>query len=174
MKTVIVYKGKYGATRQYAWWAGEELGCPVLTADEVQEKDIAEADSVILGTSVYIGKLQITKWLKKYASLLRNKKLFLFLVAGTPPDQKEKLDAYIRAGVPEEVRQQCEIFYLPGRLVMKKLSWFDRFMLNMGARLAKDPADKKNMLTEYDHVKKEHITGLLRSAEKLYMAAEPV
>ena len=29
MKGIIIYKGKYGATAQYAQWLGEELNFPV-------------------------------------------------------------------------------------------------------------------------------------------------
>lgn len=162
MRGIVVYKGKYGATCQYANWVGEELGFPVLQTSEVQESDIADADLVIIGTSVYIGKLQVAKWLKKNSVILANKKLFLFLVAGTPPDQREKLAVYIQAGVPETIKKQCEIFYLPGRLAIKKLSWPDRFMLKIGARLTKNIEDKKIMLTDYDLVKKEMIEPLIR------------
>jgi len=173
MKGVVVYKGKYGATHQYAQWVGEELSLPVLPTSEVQKNDIADADLVIIGTSVYIGKLQVAKWVKENSAILGNKKLFLFLVAGTPPDQKQKLDAYIQAGVPEEIRKHCEVFYLPGRLVIKKLSWLDRVMLKMGARLAKDPDDRKTMLTDYDLVKKEKIAPLTQAVKKFLAAPQP-
>lgn len=167
MKGVVVYKGKYGATRQYSQWVGEELDFPVFMTSEVNKKDMTDADLIIVGTSVYIGKLQVMKWLKENSAILVNKKLFLFLVAGTPPDQKQKLDVYIQACVPEEIRGRCEIFYLPGRLVIKKLSWLDRFMLKMGARLAKDPNERNTMLTDYDLVQKEKIEPLIKKIKEL-------
>jgi menaquinone-dependent protoporphyrinogen IX oxidase len=173
MKGVVIYKGKYGATRQYAQWVGEELNFPVLKTSEAEQKQIKDADLVILGTSVYIGKLQVAKWLKENLTILVNKKLFLFLVAGTPPDQKQKLDAYIQAGVPEEIRGRCEIVYLPGRLTINKLSWLDRFMLKMGARLTKDPNDRKTMLTDYDLVKKEQITPLIQKVKDHFEILQP-
>lgn len=172
MKAVVIYKGKYGATRQYAQWVGGELNLPVFTTSEVQKKDVINVDVVIIGTSVYIGKLQVTKWLKQNLATLANKRIFLFLVAGTLPDETQKLDAYIRAGVPEEIRKQCDIFYLPGRLIIKKLSWPDHFMLKMGAKLAKDPNERKRMLTDYDLVKKEKITPLLQSVKQLDTALQ--
>lgn len=173
MKGVVIYKGKYGATRQYAQWVGEELNFPVLKTSEAEQQQIKDADLVILGTSVYIGKLQVAKWLKENLTILANKKLFLFLVAGTPPDQKQKLDAYIQGGVPEEIRGRCEIVYLPGRLTINKLSWPDRFMLKMGARLTKDPNDRKTMLTDYDLVKKEKITPLIQKVNELLEILQP-
>ena len=44
---------------------------------------------------------------------LKNKKVFFFLVAGTPPDQKQKLDGYVKAGVPNEIPMHSDIFFLP-------------------------------------------------------------
>ncbi|WP_276502618.1 flavodoxin domain-containing protein [Terrimonas pollutisoli] len=166
MKGIVVYKGKYGATAQYANWLSEELNVPVCTAGDLSTKDLQPYDLVIIGTSVYIGKLQISQWLKDNLAVLKSKKLFLFLVAGTPPHEKEKLEAYIRSGVPAELMANCIIFFLPGRLTIKKLSWKDRFMLKMGARLTKDPAVKKGMLTDYDHVKRENIIVPVKEIKK--------
>ena len=165
MNGLIVYKGKYGATQQYAQWLGKELNLPVYTAAELQKKDLSLYDFIVIGSSVYIGKLQISQWLRSNTASIRGKKVFFFQVAGTPPDQKEKLETYIRSGVPEEIRSQCAFFYYPGKMIIRELSWTDRFMLKMGARLTKDPAAKKTMLADYNQVKKENITGLVNAVK---------
>jgi menaquinone-dependent protoporphyrinogen IX oxidase len=174
MNGIIIYKGKYGATEQYAHWLAEELQLPDINAEQLSSVKLRDYDVLLVGTSVYIGKLQIAGWLKNNLPLIRNKKIFLFLVAATPPGEKEKLDAYIRTGVPAELRANCEVFYLPGKMIMKNLSWTDRFMLKMGARLAKDPVDRKNMLTDFDHVRKDNLADLITAVKKMKSAAEPV
>jgi menaquinone-dependent protoporphyrinogen IX oxidase len=161
MKGLIVYKGKYGATQQYAQWLGEELNLPVAASDNTNENDLSNYDFFVIGSSVYIGKLQIGKWLKANLASLKVKKIFFFQVAATPPDQKEKLETYIRSGVPEVIRNQCEFYFYAGKMIFNNLSWTDRFMLKMGARLTKDPAEKKGMLTDFNNVKKENISGLV-------------
>jgi menaquinone-dependent protoporphyrinogen IX oxidase len=166
MKGIIIYKGKYGATAQYAKWMGEDLNFPVYSSVNTSEKKLQESDIVIIGTSVYIGKLQITQWLKINEPILQDKKLFLFLVAGTPPDEKEKLEDYLRSGIPASLRNRITIYFLPGRLVINRLSWKDRFMLKMGAGLTKDPSEKKRMLADYDDVKKENIAAMLADIKK--------
>ncbi len=171
MKGIIVYKGRYGATQQYAQWLGEELNFPFMAAEDATKETLKDYDLVVIGTSVYIGKLQISHWLKENRAALIHKKLYLFQVAGTPPEQKEKLDPYIRNGVPEEIRNQCEIHFLPGRLNIQKLSWMDRFMLKMGAKMVKDPAAKKGMLTDYNHVAKEHLAPLINSVKRKFATA---
>ena len=160
MKGIIVYKGKYGATEQYAQWLGEELNLPVAASDKIDGNDLSNYDFLVIGSSVYIGKLQISKWLKANLASLKGKKIFFFQVAATPPHQKEKLETYIRSGVPEEIRNQCEFYFYAGKMIFNDLSWTDRFMLETGARLTKDPAEKKGMLTDFNNVKKENIAGL--------------
>ena len=167
MKGIIVYKGKYGATRQYAEWAATALHLPVVEADAKEER-LCGLDFVVIGTSVYMGKLLISQWLKKNLDTLKTKKIYFFLVAGTPPHEKEKLNSYILNGVPEEIRQHCEIYFLPGRLTRNRLSWKDKLMLRIGAGLTKDPVAKKTMLTDFNYVKKENITGLVNSVKNYY------
>jgi menaquinone-dependent protoporphyrinogen IX oxidase len=166
MKAVVIYKGKYGATKQYALWLGHELGLPVRNANIINRDQLEPFDTLLIGTSVYIGKLQIRKWLKYNLEFIKNKKIVLFQVAGSPAEQIEKRLTYNVASIPREIFDRCEFYFLPGRLVINKLSWRDRFMLKMGARLAKDPRDKQTMLSNYDHVKKENLDELIRDMRK--------
>jgi menaquinone-dependent protoporphyrinogen IX oxidase len=166
MKGIIIYKGKYGATRQYARWLGDELYLPIADSDDISKTVLTGYDFLVVGSSVYIGKMLLKGWLRNNVAAIQGKKIFLFMVSGTPPDKKEKLERYVQASVPAEIRSGCEIFFLPGRLVMKNLSWLDRIMLKMGSKLTKAPDEKKEMLTEYDDVKKENIQELKAAVNK--------
>lgn len=166
MKGIVVYQSKYGATGKYAQWTGSELNFPVFEIGELDPGQLDQYDVVIFGSSVYIGKLLMKKWLKNNLKELWNKKIFLFVVSGTPLNQREKLDSYISSSIPAETRNLCDIYFLPGKMVVKELSMFDRFMLKMGARMAKSKATKKAMLTDYNDVKKEHITDILNAVIK--------
>ena len=88
MNGIIVYKGKYGATRQYAQWLGHELNLPVYMPDELQKKELSLCDFMVIGTSVYIGKLQISQWLRSNLDVIRGKKVLYLQVADTPRAQK--------------------------------------------------------------------------------------
>ncbi len=59
MKGLVIYKGRYGATKQYATWIGQELGLAVASADRFPLKELPKYDYFIIGSSVYIGKLEI-------------------------------------------------------------------------------------------------------------------
>ena len=163
MKGLVIYKGKYGATKQYAMWIGQELRLPVASADRFPVDELPNYDYFILGSSVYIGKLEIKDWLKKNFDLLQNKKIFFFQVAGSPIEQIEKRESYNKASLPATVLEKIRFYYLPGRMIIRNLSAWDRFMLKMGARLTKDPLEKKTMLTDFDHVKKENILPVIEA-----------
>ncbi len=156
MKGAIIYQGKYGATQQYAQWLADETHLDVFPSSTISRNQLVPYNFLVIGSSVYIGKLQIRKWLKKNLPYLHGKKIFFFQVAGTSPTEIEKRKEYNLSG-PREIMDHCECFFLPGKMNIKSLSWADRFMLRVGARLAKDPAVKKEMLTDYDHVSKAQI-----------------
>jgi len=167
MKAIIIYKGKYGATRQYSEWLAEELKVSVVSTEGYNAAEVTETNTVILGSSVYIGQLQIRQWLKEHQQELVNKKLFLFVVCGTPPSELAMLQPYVNSSVPLSLLKQMHIYFLHGRLIYKKLSRMDRFMLRMGALMTKDPKTKKAMLTDYDDVKKENLFPLIADIRKI-------
>ena len=173
MKGLVIYKGKYGATKQYAMWIGQELQLPVASADRFPVDELLNYDYFILGSSVYIGKLEIKDWLKKNFYVLQNKMIFFFQVAASPVEQIEKRQSYNKASLPPSILKNIEFYYLPGRMIMRNLSVWDRFMLKMGAKLAKDPVEKKAMLTDFDHVKKEKVIPIMEGVRTFLEMFEP-
>jgi len=174
MKGLVIYKGKYGATKQYAMWLGEELQLPVASADRFPADELPKYDYFILGSSVYIGKLELKDWLKKNFKTLQDKKIFLFQVAASPVEQIEKRAGYNKASLSPVILGKIQFYYyLSGRMIMRNLSGWDRFMLTMGAKLTKDPVEKKAMLTDFDHVKKENILPIIEAVRTFTEINEP-
>ena len=173
MKGAIIYKGKYGATRQYAEWLAEELNFPLFAADNIDKELLSLYDLIILGSSVYIGKLQLKKWLNENKAVLEHKKIFLFQVAGSPPEEVNKRMQFNRDSVPASLIDKCEYFYLPGRLIIENLSSWDRFMLKMGSRFAKTPEEKNAMRINYDQVRKDNLIPLIETVRKACFVYEP-
>ena len=173
MKGLVIYKGKYGATKQYAMWIGQELQLPVASADRFPVDELLNYDYFILGSSVYIGKLEIKDWLKKNFYVLQNKMIFFFQVAASPVEQIEKRQSYNKASLPPSILKNIQFYYLPGRMIMRNLSGWDRFMLKMGAKLAKDSVEKKAMLTDFDHVKKEKVIPIMEGVRTFLEMFEP-
>jgi menaquinone-dependent protoporphyrinogen IX oxidase len=166
MKGIIIYKGKYGATKQYANWLSAALSIPVSPAGEEINKELIDADYIIMGSSIYIGKLQLRKWIRQHRSLLLNKKIFLFLVAGTPVSEREKLQQYINANIEAEITARCTFFFLPGKLEFKKLSFLDKMLMTIGSRLAKSRGEHI-AVTDYNDVEAVHLSPIITTINKL-------
>lgn len=166
MRGIIIYKGKYGATRQYAIWLGNILDIPAIAAGNESKEQLNAADYVIMGTSVYIGKLQLRKWMEEHRDLLVSKKLFLFLVAGTPVSEREKLQEYITINVGAEIRTRCSYFFLPGKLAFRELSLPDKILLRMGAWLAKRRGETI-VMTDYNNVTRDQLSEIVAAVNKL-------
>lgn len=169
MKGVIVFRGKYKATKTYAEWIGGELAWPVLDAREATAQAIAKYDCVVAGSAVYIGKLLIKPWLKQNWRTLEQKKMFVFVVCATPPEEMAKLNEMMRSNKLPAFAYRAPVHYLHGRMIMRKLSWWDRVLLKMGSKLEKDPDTKRGMLTEFDAVQKKNIAPIINDVRRYTM-----
>lgn len=160
LNAIIIYKGRYGATHQYAEWLGEALQIPVACPREISEEKLRHCDFLILGSSVYIGKLELSGWIKKHVNILADKNLILFIVCATPPDETGKLREIELNNVPASIKPGCRVFFLHGKMNMQELSWKDRLLLKLGAQFVKDPEEKKHMLENFNDVRKENMQAL--------------
>lgn len=166
MKGLIVYKGKYGATLQYSIWLGAALNYPVVKSNFVRPEQITQADCIIIGTSVYIGQLQVKQWLQANIPLLEGKQLIFFIVAGGVPDKLDEVHSYYQKCVPAELRANASCFYLPGRLNFTQLSLKDKIMLRIGAWMAAGKG-KKIVISDYNHVSRDNLAPVIEAARLL-------
>jgi len=134
MNGIVLYKSRYGATRQYADWISADLRLPMIDPERLDDQVLAACNFLLIGTSVYNGELLLKDWLEQHAQRLRNKKLFLFIVCAPSPDV-EKHPQIIADNVPKAIRAATGVFFLPGRMIIND--------------------------TDVDAVRKEHIAGLL-------------
>ena len=169
MKAAVIYHSTYGSTRQYAEWIATALHLPVYPSGSVNDEILPDLNYLIIGSAVYFGKPLLADWLRTHQEVLSGKKVFIFLVSGTSPSEKDKLEAIVNKHIPKELVRSGAVFFLHGRMVVNNLSWKHRFMLKMGASLEKDPEIKKGMLQDFDDVKIENISTLLKEVMKFEM-----
>lgn len=160
MVGIILYKSKYGAARQYALWLSEALNITMREAGTETAEDLEDADYVIIGTSIYIGQFQVKEWLEKNKDRLNGKKVYLYIVCGTPANETDKLEQYYRNNVPVNLWDVHRRIFLPGRLIFSTLHWWDKFMLRTGAMLAKLRGEVIHT-ADYNDVHPRHLEPLL-------------
>lgn len=86
MKTLIIYATKHGCTAKVAGMLQSKLAGEVQTVNVKKDAipSLNEFDKVILGGSIYVGKLQpeLHKFITEHVSILLKKQFGLYLCAG--------------------------------------------------------------------------------------------
>lgn len=101
MRTLIVYTTKHGCVEKAANILNEKLGgdADLVNLMDELEPDLDPYDAVILGGSIYYGKIQkeMIQFTKNYLAELDQKRIGLFICGAAPnPDvkQKELMEAF--------------------------------------------------------------------------------
>lgn len=152
MKTIVIYKTKYGSTKAYAEWIAEALGCDVVDAKTVSISDLAEYDTIVYGGGLYSEVINGITLITKNADKLRDKKIAVFTTGITPQDCRAYYDTYVieknfKKGVPENVR----IFNYPGKMIHDELSAVHRAALKTLKKIMmskENPTEMEKMLVE--------------------------
>lgn len=170
MKTIVVYKSKYGSTRTYAEWIGERLNSRVVEAGSITISDLMEYDTIIYGGGLYaevIGGVQI---ITKNLDSLADKKIAIFTTGITPLDCREYYDDMViaknfRKGKPDNVR----VFNYMGKMILSELTPVHRGALKTLKKIMtakKNPTDMEKLLitlcdADGDFTDKEAIEELI-------------
>lgn len=171
MKTIVVYKSKYGYTKKYAQWLAESLGCDIK--ENASLADIMVYDTIIYGGGIYAGRINGAKLITKNLEKLSGKKLALFAV-GSNVGRPDEIEAFWEKSLDKTVREQVPHFYLRGGFDYGRLGSVDRFMMDMMKKmlLKKDvlTEDKKGLLAVYetpaDFTDRKNLEEMLRLFSK--------
>lgn len=167
MKTIVVYKSKYGYTKKYAQWLAESLGCDIK--ENASLADVMRYDTIIYGGGIYAGRINGAKLITKNLEKLSGKMLALFAI-GSSVGRPEELEAFWKQALGEKVRLNVPHFYLRGGFDYGRLGSVDRLMMNMLKKmlLKKDTLteDDKGLLAAYetpvDFTDRENLEELLK------------
>ena len=78
MNAIVIYKTKYGSTKSYAQWIGEELGCRVVDVKEITIDELDRYDTIIYGGGLYAEAINGVSLITKNIDRLKNKKIAIF------------------------------------------------------------------------------------------------
>jgi len=128
-KIVIMYQSKYGATKKYAQWLSEELGCDLMETKTATIEEIVKYDVIILGGGIYATGVAGISFLKKHYAKLKGKKVIVFAVGASP--YNEKAVEEIKGRNLKGELSQIPCFYCRGAWNEDDMSWKDRTLCNM-------------------------------------------
>lgn len=135
VKTVVLYKSRYGSTKKYAQWISNEIGANVFENSEVKIEDLIKYDTIIFGGGLYTSGINGIDIIIKNYQALQNKNIIVFTVGLTPTDDYEILKPIIEKNFSDNLRENIHFFHLRGGIDFKKLNSTHKFMMSMLKKL---------------------------------------
>lgn len=158
MKSVVVYRSKYGTTKKYAEWISESLSCDIYESRQIDPAALASFDNIIYGGALYAGGLIGIDILTKNYDTICEKNIVVFTCGLGDPKEKENIDN-IRQSLSKVftkgMQQKIKVFHLRGGIDYSKLNFAHKSMMSMMNRMLKkkDPEtlkeEERQMLDTY-------------------------
>ena len=165
MRTLIIYKSKYGSTKQYAQWIHDEIESDIVSVNDKKKLNFDEYDNIIFASYFYVYLVAIAPFIIRNWKKIKDKRIVLITTSGTPPDDAVMEGRY-KLSFPKRIANSMTYFPLDGRIDRGKIKIFDKFSLMMGVVIERDPAIKKRMRVGFDGVRKENIIPVIESINR--------
>ena len=149
MNIAVIYRSKYGTTKQYAIWIAEALEAQLFEINSIQPSQLITFDMVIYGGGLYAGGISGINLVTKNPC----KKLVVFTVGLATPENTDYSEI-LEKNLPSEMLQSTKVFHLQGGIDYKKLGFIHKGMMAMMKTLTKNAMAKKNE-TEISNEDKE-------------------
>ena len=170
MKTIVIYKSKYGSTQAYAQWIAEALSCDCVDAKKINIQELSKYDNIVYGGGLYAEIINGASLITKNAELLKDKKIAVFSTGITPLDCRDYYDKMVveksfKNGVPKNVR----VFNFMGKMILDELSLVHRTAIKTLKKLMsgkENPSEMEKLLIDLcdadgDFSDKNQITELV-------------
>jgi menaquinone-dependent protoporphyrinogen IX oxidase len=167
MKGLIVVCSRYGSTQEYADAIASKMQWDVISYKKANEKKLKEADSIVLMSSVRIGKLGLRSWADRYKSSILPKCKAVIAVGGAETDKQDYYIEVVEKQLPFLKLKKEQIFGLGGRKKIAEMKGMDAFMFKMLDKMIKDDDErKKDIMQEVDYVDIKNIDPIVSYLKK--------
>lgn len=123
MNTIVLYRSKYGSTKNYAHWIAKELSCEAIDAKGIDIDALMDYDTIIYGGGLYAEIIAGVSLITKNIDRLSGKKLIVFTTGITPLDCREYYDGMVmEKNFKNGTEGMVKVFNYPGKMVMNELS----------------------------------------------------
>ena len=152
MKTIVIYKSKYGSTKTYAEWIAKELSCDAVDVSQVGINDLMEYDTIIYGGGLYAEVIAGVTLITKNIEKLKNKKLIVFTTGLTPPDCRGYYDdLVVKKNFKGDIYSKIKMFNYPGKMIVSELSFVHKSAIKTLKKIMsdkKEPTEMERLLIE--------------------------
>lgn len=152
MNAVVIYRTKYGSTKSYAEWIGEELGCPVFDYKSISVDELEKYDTIIYGGGLYAEVISGVHMITKNLNKLEGKKIVVYSTGITPLDCRDYYDKLvIEKNFKPEMLEKIKVFNFLGKMKMDELSFVHRAALKTLKKIMsgkENPSEMEKLLVE--------------------------
>ena len=175
-KAIVIYNSKRGATKQYAEWIAGELGCTLVSLENLDYGALGQFDVVIFGSwlrgSGIVGFDKFRKQITGFAD-----KLIIF-VTGISEYNPQNYQQICEINFKEEINMQNTLLYFcPGRYIPSEVKGLDKFLMAISKKVLISGATDRSsesaankmvdaILNGIDNVDKRYTEQVLRAARK--------
>ena len=150
MKSIVLYRSKYGSTKSYAQWIADELSCEAIDAKGFDVNKLMDYDTIIYGGGLYAEVIAGVSLITKNIEKLSGKKLIVFTTGLTPTDCREYYDGMVlEKNFKNGTADKVKVFNYPGKMVMSELTLVHKTaILSLKKIMSKkeNPTDMEKML----------------------------
>lgn len=152
MRTIVVYKSKYGSTKQYAEWIAKELSCDAVDAKNVKIDDLEKYDTIIYGGGLYAEVINGVILLTKNMDKLEGKKLIVYSTGITPLKYREYYDKLvIEKNFKPEMLEKIKVYNFLRKMILDELTIVHRTALKTLKKIMQgkeNPTEMEKLLVE--------------------------
>ena len=139
MKSIaVIYKSKYGSTKQYAEWIADELNASLFEAANIKPAQLLNYDVVIYGGGLYASGINGVKLVTKNPCKL----LAVFTVGAADPKTTDYTNI-LKKNFSPELLSKTKIFHLQGGIDYKKLEFNHKIMMAIAKKFRVDNKPQK-------------------------------
>lgn len=143
MNTLIVYSSKYGCTEQCAKILSEELKgeADLINLKNVKDINISKYDTVIIGGSIYIGKIQkeVAGFCAKNLDILKEKRIGLFICG---MQKEEEIQSELNNNFPPELLKIAVAKeHFGGEFRFDKMNFLERMVVRKVSNISSDQSN---------------------------------
>ncbi|MBR5508013.1 MAG: flavodoxin [Clostridia bacterium] len=152
MNSIVIYKTKYGSTKTYAQWIGDELSCRVSDVKDISLEELSNYDEIIYGGGLYAEVINGVHFITKNIDKLKNKKIAIYTTGITPIDCREYYDdLVVKKNFKKCVPENVKIFNFSGKMIIEELSLVHKTALKTLKKIMsskKEPTEMEKLLVE--------------------------
>ncbi len=124
MSSIVIYKSKYGSTKEYAEWIAEDIGALAVDVKNIKADELTKYDTVIYGGGLYAEMIGGISFITKNFDKITGKKIAVFTTGLTPPECREYYDEYVvKKNFKPHMIEKVKMFNFPGKMIVDELSF---------------------------------------------------